>query len=258
MERTEITLASLRSYIRAKGTENEHGEIRQFMIANLDEIAALFGRSRETLAEAMGNASDSELVPLTLASIDQKLKADRSSRAEERWRAACEAIGAVAAAGKWDGDRFYIDAAALFRGLGAPTDRLMIGDDAGTWTHAIPVRKLAQTAALKKQGMVAWVDFAGIHFRWNDGRGGLSFTSQGDGEGALIPMALPPRAPVATPALEVYELPAAAAAIAEILPPPAPVPAPEAPKPRRARRPARPYQPSDWQPFVSAKAELRA
>jgi hypothetical protein len=236
------TLQGIRAFLQAVDVEGQREQAREFLTSHRDEVAAAFGVTPSVLLAAVDNLpEDADLISKTLGSVEIAIRKAKDAKVDARWKAACDSVAKVAAAGRWEGDRFTFDVDALLSELGSdPQAFLMV--DGWNYAHAIPIRKLRQTAALRKE-LTGWIDYRGIHFRW--ATGGLSFVGATMTRGAtLIPMALPSQAkqaeqaqPAALPA-PVPEL-AAVAELASASNDVTPVaPRPAALRPPRKRRTA--------------------
>jgi hypothetical protein len=98
-------------------------------------------------------------------------------------QAALAAAHRLAATTVWHNHAVALDPGVLLGDLLVDTTRTYIAFHvAGRFQTSVPRSTLvsvAQVLGSNRPDLVAWVDEAGLHFRWREGRGGVNFLSQG-------------------------------------------------------------------------------
>ena len=146
----------------------------------------------EALARRMGidPAEFQALVDLPDEQVSQRLHVLFQSRVASRAavhgamveQAALAAAQRLAATTVWHNDAVALDPGILLGDLLVDTNRAYIAFHvAGQFQTCVPRSTLvsaAQVLGSNQPDLTAWVDRAGLHFRWRGGRGGVNFFPQ--------------------------------------------------------------------------------
>jgi hypothetical protein len=147
---------------------------------------------REALARRMGvNPAELEaLVDLPDEEVSRHLRQIFQARAAARAamhsaameQVALAAARRLAATTVWHNDAFALDPGVLLGDLLLDTRRTYLAFHvAGRFQTSVPRSTLvsaAQVLGPNRTDLTAWVDEAGLHFRWREGRGGVNFLPQ--------------------------------------------------------------------------------
>ena len=150
-----------------------------FLHQHTREIAGELGLSEEVVARA-ATSSDDQLCPtLALALREWQVRRDGRRQAEVAATAerAAQALGAAAI---WEGPRAVLRVEVLFRDVLVDASRKYIRFVSDDVDVAVYRRTLVDTARVmgRFRDVTCFVDGAGLHVRWREGRGQLNYVAQ--------------------------------------------------------------------------------
>jgi hypothetical protein len=186
------TLQNLARFIRAKDTDEERHEIREYVTTYAADLAEAFGMPEDTFtAGIVTETDDARLARRLLFGVKTAQKERRDHRAAARIataQASADVLGSVAV---WEGDRASIDVMSVLAScLTCRSGVLIFTCDA--FTVSIPMSCLFDLVRLDRFDLTGYVDAKGLHVRW--GSGGLNFCSRLDANAERILVHLPARA----------------------------------------------------------------
>jgi hypothetical protein len=179
---------------RQRSSVAELEKLVQFAEVGGTNIGEYIASGGEELAQKLGVEAEDlwALVHLPDQALAQQLRPWFERRAGRRAAVHAEAVQRVAltaadhlaATARWKGDAAVLDVRALLGELLVDTSRKhMLFDATGFGARfqvSVPRSRLVDTAKVLggRSDLGAWVDESGLHFRWNEGRGGLNFLPQ--------------------------------------------------------------------------------
>jgi hypothetical protein len=181
MARPRNSVAKLERMLRV--VEPGANNLGRYLAEHGEELADRLHVDVATLS-VLADLPDEQITPL-LKQLFEHRASERSTAHQAEVRdmalAVAQQLGATAV---WTNDIAMLDVRLLLGELLVDTTRSYITLDAGS-THggfrvSLP-RSLLVNAARElgqRPDLVAWVDQAGLNFRWNQERGGLNFFSQ--------------------------------------------------------------------------------
>jgi hypothetical protein len=157
--------------------------IGEYIASGGEELAQKLGVEAEDL-RGLVHLPDEALARELRPWFERQAKRRAEVRAEAVQRVALAAADHLAATARWEGDAAVLDVRALLGELLVDTSRKHVLLDArgfgSRFLVSVPRRLLVDAAKVLggRPDLGAWVDESGLHFRWNDGRGGLNFLPQ--------------------------------------------------------------------------------
>lgn len=165
---------------------------RAIRLADLDgfDLGRYIAEQREVLAPLLGVAPEKLLAAegmpnLPLAAQFKVLLRRRAEEQEQRHSIAAQlrveaSVAQIVQTARWRFDVLHIEAELLLGDLLADARQKYVGLVAdGVFDVAVHRQKLAEVGRVlrKRADLIAFVDAAGFHVRWRDGRAGLNFFS---------------------------------------------------------------------------------
>jgi hypothetical protein len=187
------TLKHLQSFIRAKNTDDERGEIRDYVTETASVLADAFGVHVSAFKAAIaGIRDDGKLATRLLAEVDRTRRVERDRKKGRRHEAAQASADVLGAASFWVGDAAVVDVVSLVASaLTNPRDLLVFDAEAFEAPVAISMAPLVRLAKLDRADFSAMVDARGLHVRWSTG--GLNLVPVVDPDAERIVVRLPAR-----------------------------------------------------------------
>lgn len=150
-------------------------------VAEHDEELALLLDVDASELRALAGQPDEEVAPRVQAILLRRAEARMLRHQAARREAALAAAQVLAATAVWRGSAALLDVKVLLGDLLADVTIQHISLVSRGFQVHLPRKKLVEVAGvLPRQfaDLESWVDRAGLHFRWRQGRGGLSLYSQ--------------------------------------------------------------------------------
>lgn len=171
-------LAGLERVLRAlePGSHNIGGYVAE----HDEEFAVLLGVDAGEF-RALAGKLDEEAAPRVRALLQQRAEARTLRHQAARRDAVLAAAQRLAMTAVWRESAALLDMSVLLGDLLADVTIQHISLESRVFAVHLPRKKLVEVAdVLPRQftDLVSWVDRAGFHFRWRQGRGGLSLYSQ--------------------------------------------------------------------------------
>ncbi|AUX37629.1 MULTISPECIES: hypothetical protein [Sorangium] len=171
-------LAGLERVLRAlePGSHN----IGDYIAEHDEELSVLLGVDTGELRGLAGKL-DEEAAPRVRALLQQRAEARTLRHQAARRDAVLAAAQRLAMTAVWRESAALLDMSALLGDLLADVTIQHISLVSRVFAVHLPRKKLVEVAdVLPRQfaDLVSWVDRTGLHFRWRQGRGGLSLYSQ--------------------------------------------------------------------------------
>ncbi|WP_437301122.1 hypothetical protein [Sorangium sp. So ce426] len=171
-------LAGLERVLRAlqPGSHN----IGDYVAEHDEELAVLLGVDASEL-RALAGQLDEEAAPRVRALLQHRAEARTIRHQASRRDAVLAAARRLAMTAVWRDSAALLDISVLLGDLLADVTVQHIGLMSRVFAVHLPRKKLVEVAdVLPRQfaDLVSWVDRTGLHFRWRQGRGGLSLYSQ--------------------------------------------------------------------------------
>ncbi|WP_437656772.1 hypothetical protein [Sorangium sp. So ce1182] len=171
-------LAGLERVLRAfePGSHN----IGDYVAEHDEELAILLGVDAGEL-RALAGQLDEEAAPRVRVLLQQRAEARTLRHQAARRDAVLAAAQRLAMTAVWRESAALLDMSLLLGDLLADVTVQHISLVSRVFAVHLPRKKLVEVAeVLPRQfaDLVSWVDRAGLHFRWHQGRGGLSLYSQ--------------------------------------------------------------------------------
>jgi hypothetical protein len=157
--------------------------IGEYIASGGEELARKLGAEAEDL-RALVHLPDETLARQFRLWFERRARRRAEVHAEAVQRVALTAADHLAATARWEGDAAVLDVRVLLGELLVDTSRKHVLLDAtgfgSRFLVSVPRRLLVDTAKVLggRPDVGAWVDESGLHFRWNEGRGGLNFIPQ--------------------------------------------------------------------------------
>lgn len=181
-------LRELRRFILIKASEGSEGEIRPYIVENVESLARVFHVPTRTILDAVeGVADDHSLATKFLETVRRAEDFLRERRKENRARSAQLAAEAIGASAQWDGGKVSVDILRLVSSaLTRRSDVIMFVGDG----FAVGVNQsvLFDLARLKRRDLTAFVDQDGLHIRWFSGGLNLYPQSNSQAEKVVVPL----------------------------------------------------------------------
>ncbi|WP_437896170.1 hypothetical protein [Sorangium sp. So ce124] len=171
-------LAGLERVLRAlePGSHN----IDDYVAEHDEELAVLLGVDASEL-RALAGQPDDEAAPRVRALLQHRAEARTLRHQAARRDAVLAAAQRLAMTAVWRDSAVLLDMSVLLGDLLADVTVPHISLVSRLFAVHLPRKKLVEVAeVLPRQfaDLVSWVDRTGLHFRWRQGRGGLSLYSQ--------------------------------------------------------------------------------
>jgi hypothetical protein len=157
--------------------------IGEYIASGGEELAEKLGAEAEDL-RAHVHLPDEELARHLRHQLDRRAEHRASIHANAVQRLALAAAEQLAATAVWKNEAAVLDIRILLGELLVDTTQKHVLLDATSFSSrfqvSVPRSALVNVAKVlgARPDVGAWVDEAGLHFRWNQGRGGLNFLSQ--------------------------------------------------------------------------------
>lgn len=181
MARPRSSLAELEKLVQF--AEVGGTNIGEYLASGGEDLAQKLGAEAEDL-RALVHLPDEVLAHELRPYFDRRAEHRAAIHAEAVQRLAVAAAEQLAATAVWRNDAAVLDVRVLLGELLVDTSRKHVLVDATGFSSRfqvnVPRRLLVDTAKVLggRPDLGAWVDENGLHFRWNEGRGGLNFIPQ--------------------------------------------------------------------------------
>ena len=187
-------LQNLALFIRAKDTDDERHEIREYVATHVEELAHAFDLPVavfQTTVEAI--EEDARLAEQLRHDIKAAQVDHRYQKATARITAAQTSADVLGSVVVWENDRAVLDIVSLLASaLTSRSDALIFSSEA--FTVAIPMSPLFDVRRLDRFDLTGYVDARGLHIRWRTG--GLNFCPHLDRSAPQVIVHLPARAAI--------------------------------------------------------------
>jgi hypothetical protein len=165
-------LRELRRFILIKSAEGQQGEVRSFVIENVDRLAKEFLVSAHTIMVAVETVQDDvQLAERLLETIHHAEEKLRTLRKVQRSGSAKESGKLLGQAAEWRGERAYLDMPSIFASVLTRRQDLLVfeAEDFSVAVYMGPLLDLAKIARARLD-LTGYVDREGLHLVWRTGR----------------------------------------------------------------------------------------
>jgi hypothetical protein len=181
MAKPRNSLAELERLLRV--AEIGGTNLGEYLAEAGEDLAQRLGVEAQDL-RALVHLPDEDLARHLRPHFERRAEHRASIRADAVQRLALAAAEQLAATAVWRDEAAVLDIRVLLGELLVDTTQKHVLLDATSFTSrfqvSVPRSMLVNVARVlgARPDIGAWVDEAGLHFRWNQGRGGLNFISQ--------------------------------------------------------------------------------
>lgn len=181
-------LRELRRFILIKSAEGNQGEVRHYILENVESLARAFHVPVRVIIDAVqGVKDDDALSTKFLETIVRAESIMRCKRKENRARSAQESAQNIGSMAKWDGDKVWVDILSLLASALTRRNDMMVFSGDGFQVR-VPQSLLFDLARLKRRDLSAFVDARGLHVVWESGRLNFYPHPPSDAERVVVPL----------------------------------------------------------------------